>query len=292
MAKSKFFRVAVEGATTDGRVIERRWIEQAAKNYNRETYAARVNLEHIRGLSPMGEGDFDSSFGAYGDVEAVKAEEITLELAGKSVKRLALFAQIDALDPLVKMNAKGQKLYSSIEIAPEFADTGEAYLVGLAVTDSPASLGTELLTFAAGMGDKSPLAGRKLHAGNLFTAAEAIELELEAEDTGEGEGGSIAALFTPLKALIEKLTATAPPAVIEEPAPVADPATPADPAFAEALSAIASSIEGLGSNLSARIDAIEAERTASEIEADTTAIEPFTNRDPATGGEGEILTDC
>ena len=31
---SKFFRVATEGATTDGRTIQRSWIEQAARNYN------------------------------------------------------------------------------------------------------------------------------------------------------------------------------------------------------------------------------------------------------------------
>ena len=33
---SKFFRVATEGATTDGREIQRSWIEQMAKNFNRE----------------------------------------------------------------------------------------------------------------------------------------------------------------------------------------------------------------------------------------------------------------
>lgn len=32
--KSKWFRVAVEGATTDGRKIQRSWIEQMAKNYS------------------------------------------------------------------------------------------------------------------------------------------------------------------------------------------------------------------------------------------------------------------
>ena len=36
-SKSKFFRVATEGATTDGRKIERKGIEQMAKNFNRAT---------------------------------------------------------------------------------------------------------------------------------------------------------------------------------------------------------------------------------------------------------------
>ena len=47
MAKSKYFRVATEGATTDGRVISRDWITQMAKNYSPKTYGARINLEHF-----------------------------------------------------------------------------------------------------------------------------------------------------------------------------------------------------------------------------------------------------
>jgi hypothetical protein len=32
-----------------------------------------------------------------------------------------------------------------MEVSTKFADTGKAYLVGLAATDDPASLGTEML---------------------------------------------------------------------------------------------------------------------------------------------------
>ncbi|MDR8247293.1 GPO family capsid scaffolding protein, partial [Acinetobacter baumannii] len=45
MKKSKFFRVAVAGSTTDGRVIEATWIQQMAKNYSQNTYTALGNLE-------------------------------------------------------------------------------------------------------------------------------------------------------------------------------------------------------------------------------------------------------
>ena len=138
--KSKFFRVAVDGATTDGRTIDRSWIEQMARNFDPQKYGARIWLEHIRGIYP------DSDFRAYGDVTAVKAEEVTID--GK--KKLALFAQIAPLPDLVAMTTKNkQKVYTSIEVNPKFADTGEAYLVGLGVTDSPASLGTDVLSFAA-----------------------------------------------------------------------------------------------------------------------------------------------
>jgi hypothetical protein len=36
-----------------------------------------------------------------------------------------------------------------MEVSTSFADTGKAYLVGLAATDDPASLGTEMLQFSA-----------------------------------------------------------------------------------------------------------------------------------------------
>ena len=135
MAKSKFFRVAVEGATTDGREISRQDIEQIAKSYNPSTYGARVWIEHIRGIGP------DSIFKAFGDVVAVKTEEVDIN----GEMKLALFAQLDPTQDLVALvNKARQKIYTSIEIHPNFAKTGEAYLVGLAVTDSPASLGTEI----------------------------------------------------------------------------------------------------------------------------------------------------
>ena len=44
--KSRFFRVATEGATTDGRAIEKKWIQQMAKNFDPKKYGARIWLEH------------------------------------------------------------------------------------------------------------------------------------------------------------------------------------------------------------------------------------------------------
>ena len=136
----KFFRVAVEGATVDGRTIQRQWLTQAAKNFNQEVRGARVWVEHLRSMWS------DSPFSAQGDVIALKAEEIKEgALAGK----MALFAAIKPLPELVELNKRGKKIYTSIEIEPKFADTGEAYMTGLAVTDDPASLGTEVLKFSA-----------------------------------------------------------------------------------------------------------------------------------------------
>lgn len=163
--RSNWFRIFVEGATTDGRTVERSWIEQMAATYDPKTYGARLNCEHIRGLGP------DSLFGSFGDVLALKAEDV--EIGGE--KKLGLYAQIEPTAGLIELNKKGQKIYTSAEVQPNFAETGKAYLVGLAVTDSPASLGTEALKFSA----QSGLASRKLHQDNLFSAAEEITIKFE-----------------------------------------------------------------------------------------------------------------
>jgi len=186
-ATSKWFRVAVEGATTDGRSIERGWIEQMAAQYNPTLYGARVNCEHIRGYAPMSP---NQPFGAYGDVTALKAEAIA---DGPLKGKTALYAQITPTQSLVDLVNAKQKIYTSIEVNPAFADTKQAYLIGLAVTDSPASLGTEILSFAAGQGENNPFKSRKQAPENLFSAAE--ETAIEFESTATPTAGAGLALF-------------------------------------------------------------------------------------------------
>ena len=191
MAKqSKWFVVATEGATTDGRTINRAWIEQMAANYDPKKYGARVNLEHIKWRYMWND---DPHSKCYGDVIGLKTEE-------NAEGKLQLLAQIDPTDDLIKLNKDRQKIYTSIECDPNFADTGEAYLVGLAVTDNPASLGTEMLVFSAGA-SANPLNNRKEKAENLFTAA--IETELEFEEVKE-KGLSVFAKIRALFADKEK----------------------------------------------------------------------------------------
>ena len=189
MAKtSKWFVVATEGATTDGRTINRTWIEQMAANYDPKKYGARVNLEHIKWRYMWND---DPHSKCYGDVVGLKTEE-------NAEGKLQLLAQIDPTDDLIKLNKDRQKIYTSIECDPNFADTGEAYLVGLAVTDNPASLGTEMLVFSAGA-SANPLNNRKEKAENLFTAAIETKLDFEGLD-----GLDHPSIFTKIKSLFEK----------------------------------------------------------------------------------------
>ncbi|AHJ74562.1 GPO family capsid scaffolding protein [Kosakonia sacchari] len=184
--KAKRFRIGVEGATTDGREIQREWLEQMAASYNPTFYTALINLEHIKSYSP------DSAFNRYGKVTALVAEEIQdAPLAGK----MALYADVEPTDSLVALVKKGQKLFTSMEVSPKFADTGKAYLVGLAATDDPASLGTEMLAFSASA-THNPLANRKQNPENLFTAAEETVIELEFQDDKPSLFARVTALFT------------------------------------------------------------------------------------------------
>ncbi|CRY53700.1 putative phage capsid scaffolding protein [Yersinia intermedia] len=180
---SKFFRVAVEGATTDGRVINRQDLLDIALTYDPKVYGARVDLEHYKSPYP------DSVFRCYGDITAVKTEEVS---EGALKGKLALFAQIDPTDELLTLNKGRQKVYSSIQFDPNFATSGRAYLKGLALTDDPASLGTELLQFCAKQVAESkpnPLAGRKHSPNCLFTVLEETFVEFEevqaADDTSK-----------------------------------------------------------------------------------------------------------
>ncbi|EQA3408634.1 GPO family capsid scaffolding protein [Cronobacter sakazakii] len=185
--KAKRFRIGVEGATTDGREIQREWLEQMAASYNPEVYTALINLEHIKSYLP------ESTFNRYGRVTALVAEEIQ---DGPLKGKMALYADVEPTSSLVELVKKGQKLFTSMEVSPKFADTGKAYLVGLAATDDPASLGTEMLTFSASAAH-NPLANRKQSPENLFTAAEETLIELEeTQDEKPSLFARVTALFT------------------------------------------------------------------------------------------------
>ncbi|WJD60869.1 GPO family capsid scaffolding protein [Pseudomonas kurunegalensis] len=273
--RSKFFRVAVEGATTDGRTIERQWLVDAAETYNVNTYGARVWLEHFRSALP------DGPFKAYGDVVALKTEEV--EIAGK--KKLALFAQIEPTADLIALNKARQKIYTSIEIRPKFADSGRAYLDGIAVTDTPASLGTEMLTFSAQHPDANPLKSRKNDPDNLFS--EAIEIALEFEEVTDSES-KVAGLFSRVMDALGKSK---------------DKAVKDDAQFSELTEAI----EALATHAKEQGEAFTEEVAArtglvEKVDKLTTDFNDLVKRlgdtedhsqktrPPATGGDGKVLT--
>ncbi|WP_118856163.1 GPO family capsid scaffolding protein [Haemophilus haemolyticus] len=275
MAKtSKWFVVATEGATTDGRTINRTWIEQMAANYDPKKYGARVNLEHIKWRYMWND---DPHSKCYGDVVGLKTEE-------NAEGKLQLLAQIDPTDDLIKLNKDRQKIYTSIECDPNFADTGEAYLVGLAVTDNPASLGTEMLVFSAGA-SANPLNNRKEKAENLFTAA--IETELEFEEVKE-KGLSV---FAKIRALFADKEKTDDERFADQ--------TQAIELLAEQTKETLEKLTVLSADLAKQqTELTEVKATNESIQAKFTTLEKAPSADfgkrPIVAGEGksEFLTDC
>lgn len=278
--KSKWFRVATEGATTDGREITRAEIQQMAASYDREkTYGARVWLEHYRGTVPGG------PFDALGDVLALKAEE-------NEDKKLQLFAQIEPLPGLIEMNKKGQKIFSSIEIHPHFKQTGGAYCYGLAVTDSPASLSTEILKFSAGDLAKSPYVGRKVDQALRFSAAEPVELVFEETPAPpSSEAGAMQAMVGMFSKFLDKLSPQQPE---KKPEPVQTHSATADQApLVEALSEAGKVLKTMAEKQDEMASQFAQLKTQhADLVKKLSNEEPEGNRRaPATGGSGSDLVD-
>jgi hypothetical protein len=272
--RSNWFCVAVEGATSDKRTIKRSWLEQAAKNFNPATYGARIWLEHFRSLLP------DSPFKAYGDVLAVKTDEVDVN----GQKKLALFAQVEPTVELIALNKARQKIYTSIEIDDSFADTGEAYIVGLAVTDSPASLGTDVLTFSAQKPEASPFKDRHYSATSMFT--EALETELQFEEV-EDKPSIGAVLLSKVQALLTGKQAKDDSDFTQ---------------IGEAVEAIAAHVQELPEQMAAeqqfsaalktRIDLVSTELAELKNRLATTQDHNQKTRPPVTGGRDLVVTDC
>jgi hypothetical protein len=281
LAKSKMFRVAVEGATTDGRTIERAWLEQIAANYSATKYGARVNLEHYRGIVP------DGPFKAYGDVLAVEVRELDGEFAGK----LGLYAQIQPTAELVALTKASQKIYTSCEIDTSFADSKQAYLIGLAVTDSPASLGTEILSFAAQNPAAHPYAARKQNPANLFTVAEETAIEFEAE----AQTPTLPALYARVKEVLglAKKKGAADDSRFADVAQAVEELATHGAEQSQALAASEIRVAELAAQLDELVKAREADRQAfDELHTQLSTTSTGTTRPASTGAGATVATDC
>lgn len=174
----KKFRVAVSGSTIDGREISGELLKAAAKNYDPTVYGARVNVEHIKSIFP------NSELCAMGDVTAMSTEDIT---EGPLAGRVALNAEIEPTDRMKKLTDEGKKIYSSIELYPDALD-GKPYIMGLAMTDTPASLGTERLKFAAQQREQVMKFSNQHTEAPMFTEAmEAEIIEMAEQRSEEGK---------------------------------------------------------------------------------------------------------
>ncbi|MGX6032115.1 GPO family capsid scaffolding protein, partial [Escherichia coli] len=200
--------IATSGPTADGREIDPQWLIDAAETYSRNTYTAMLWPWHTDDYASR---QFTNNLG---EVDALK-----VETEGDKVK---LYARLIPNRFLIEANSYGQKLFTSAELAGNFAKSGRDYLLGVAVTDIPASLSTEKIRFimndqeytcqranvqAFSMGALVPREGTApTPAGKpqsflrrLFSTEQNGNTDNEKPDTGED------AKMDEIKALLEKL---------------------------------------------------------------------------------------
>lgn len=190
--KKKTLRVAAAGSTaSDGREIKAQWLSDIAETYDPKTYGARCWMEHRRSITN------DGFFPALGDVVSVYTQ--TDKINGKET--LCLYATIDALPNLVSMNKDRQKIYTSIEVQPNFAKTDKAYLMGLAFTDSPASLGTEALQFNSYVAENDT----HIFSSGIETELKDIEDVLAEFSAAPGIAGFVVDAFKELQTTVADL---------------------------------------------------------------------------------------
>ncbi|EHS5881525.1 GPO family capsid scaffolding protein [Salmonella enterica] len=284
MAKkvSKFFRIGVEGDTCDGRIISASDIQEMAETYDPRVYGCRINLEHLRGLLP------DGIFKRYGDVVELKAEKIDDDSALNG--KWALFAKITPTDDLIAMNKAAQKVYTSMEIQPNFANTGKCYLVGLAVTDDPASLGTEYLEFCRNA-KHNPLNRFKANPENLISAATLAELEFEdqPETVFTALTDKVKAIFSRKQVSDDARMNDVHEAVTTVSEHVQTNLTKQD----ERLSAMETAFATFKQELTGKVDETSQAFSALKTTLDKTESFSQPRRTKASGGGGdELLTDC
>ncbi|WP_109079259.1 GPO family capsid scaffolding protein [Aggregatibacter kilianii] len=165
--RTDFICIATSGHTVDGRQITPQELHEMADTYDREYYAALLWFDHDRSWMSMGE------------VLELEARE-----EGGETK---LYAVIAPNARLIDMNTYGMGLFSSVEIMPNFRNTGKCYLFGLGITDTPASVGTTKL---------------ELFSNNLPKTAQAgefVKFDFALSDTENAEEKAKNTLFAAFK---------------------------------------------------------------------------------------------
>ncbi|MCY1672104.1 GPO family capsid scaffolding protein [Novosphingobium sp. SL115] len=278
--KTKPFLLATAGSTVDGRVIDEKMLKEMADSYEPKTYGARLNIEHVRGVTG------DGPFRAYGDVVELSIGEVDVNFNGKTEKRTALYGAFEVTDDAKKLNGAGQKVYPSIEIEPNFGGQGFAYLMGCALTDSPASIATERLQF------------NRTRPGSITVSSdEAAALEF-AEAGGPDDGNSF---LSKLNGMLDGFAAKFTPKQEEKPAAKPDdPAAPAAfdftqlrPLIEDLGNSFNTAINGLRTEFRADADALAVKLKKLEDEAEGTPAPTFRQRPQSTGKNGNYAkTDC
>lgn len=211
--------IATEGKAVDGRDITRDWLTDMAETYDPTYYTAVIWPEHDR-------------WSSYGTVQALKTEEVD----GK----YKLYAILCPNRDLIYWNQSGQYQFCSIEPFEQFADLGRTYLIGLGVTDQPASTGTTHLKFS------------NSNKGQVIGTSEPLDLSMFKLPKHEKPDSLLSKLFNLLSSHGEQ-------------APTTPPSQPEDEEMKpEQFDQMLGALTGLGTKIDAFSAKLEAKPTTEE----------------------------
>lgn len=163
--------IATEGETVDGREIPRDEIIDMAETYDPDLYTAMIWERHHlpgenRGL-PLGE-----------------VMELRIDAGENGV--LHLYAILRPFARLLEMNSQNSGVFTSVEMTLDFRSSGKTYLSGLAVTDTPASVGTTRLHFSRNdKGNRKMANAKKTNWRQMFGIEEPAAPAEDAVDEGK-----------------------------------------------------------------------------------------------------------
>lgn len=164
--QSGMIAIGTSGHTVDGREIKASWLTEAAKSYDPKLYTAVLDLNH-----------WDPRWaGTYGKV-------LSVDTVKNGDGEIVLRANIEPNEALIAMSKK-EVLFTSMQLQPNFRETGSHYLTALAVTPKPASVGTEQLKFSSQTSDD-----------NDAIRSDFVKVELSFSDSQEKKPGFLNQLF-------------------------------------------------------------------------------------------------
>ena len=123
---TEWVTLVTAGKLRGGREVTEKNLIDAAQTYDRNEYRAMINSEHR------------PEYGNFGQVHDVR-------LKNDAKGRKTLQARLVPNQRFFAMNAEGRRQSLSVELDLNFMDSGRSYLIGVALTDQPASVGTSFL---------------------------------------------------------------------------------------------------------------------------------------------------
>lgn len=173
MLLTEYLTLATAGATVDGRTIEESWLVEAAESYDTDVYTAMIDADH--------EMDWFGCYGHVNDVRLGKNKNGVTTLEGRISPNIRL----------VEMNQRGQRTFFSISLEEDFQGQGQHYLFRLALTDSPASIGTSQLKMFSAKDKK----GIHTNPLKLKFKLEGSENDAAEYDEADDQAGMISKLY-------------------------------------------------------------------------------------------------